>query len=242
MQSIKLTARVAGILYLIVIVCGIFAEKYVRIRLVDFNDGAQTIINISQNELLYRLGFVSDLLMQSAYFLLPVLLYRILKKANKWLAQIMVLCVSVAVAIMCINMLNHYAPLLLINSEGFNSVQIQNQVLFYLTLHSHGYHIAQIFFGIWLLPLGYLTFKSGLFPKFIGVFLMIGCLGYLTAFGIYFIFPEKSEVLSSYLTIPADIGEFSLCLYLLIIGVKKVPNNNCERLAADSTEYLHQNN
>ncbi|HEA19758.1 MAG TPA: DUF4386 domain-containing protein [Pricia antarctica] len=220
MKSIKNTARIAGVLYLLVIVFGIFAEKYVRNTLVNLADGQQTIVSITQNEFLFRLGFVSDLLMQLAYFLLPLVLYRILKKINKWLAQTMVLSVSVAVAIMCVNMLNHYAPLVLINHSILDSKQLENTVLFHLDMHSKGYHIAQIFFGLWLLPLGYLVLKSGLFPKLIGIFLMIGCLGYLTDFVLYFLFPSENQNLSEWITLPADLGEFSLSLYLLFKGVK----------------------
>tara|TARA_R110001583_G_scaffold69215_4_gene196386 strand:- start:1099 stop:1809 length:711 start_codon:yes stop_codon:yes gene_type:complete len=220
MKSIKNTARIAGVLYLLVIVFGIFGEKYVRNTLVNLADGQQTIVNITQNEFLFRLGFVSDLLMQLAYFLLPLVLYCILKKTNKWLAQTMVLGVTVAVAIMCVNMLNHYAPLVLLDHSILDPKQLENAVLFHLDMHSKGYHIAQIFFGLWLLPLGYLVLKSGLFPKIIGIFLMIGCFGYLTDFVLYFLFPSKSQNLSEWITLPADLGEFSLCLYLLIVGVK----------------------
>ena len=117
-------------------------------------------------------------------------------------------------------MLNHYAPLLLLNTQGFNSEQIQYTVLFHLNLHNKGYHIAQLFFGLWLLPLGYLTYKSRLFPRIISVFLMIGCFGYLTDFVLYFLFPVENNVLLEWITLPADLGEFSLCLYLLIKGVK----------------------
>ncbi|MRI01399.1 DUF4386 family protein [Kriegella sp. EG-1] len=219
MKSIKITARVAGILYLIVIVCGIFAEKYVRLNLVDLSDGLQTIKNISQNEFLFRLGFVSDLLMQLAYFLLPLFLYRFLKSTNNWLAQIMVLSVTVAVAIMCVNMLNHYMPLLLIEQTEMSSEVLQKQVLLYLHLHKDGYHIAQLFFGLWLLPLGLLIYKSELFPNSIGVILIIGCFGYLTDVVLYFLSPNVNTAISNWITLPADIGEFSLCLFLLIKGV-----------------------
>jgi hypothetical protein len=220
MKSIKTTARIAGVLYLIVIVCGIFAEKYVRSSIIVWTNGTKTIENITQNEFLFRLGFVSDLFMQLAYFLLPLVLYRILKDTNRWLAQIMVLSVVTAVAIMCTNMLNHYAPLLLLEQAGLSPVELQNEVLFYLNLHSNGYHIAQIFFGLWLLPLGYLAFKSGLFPKIIGILLMIGCFGYLIDSVLYFLFPVENKAVSEWITLPADIGEFSLCLFLLIKGVK----------------------
>jgi hypothetical protein len=224
MLSEKYLARIAGLLYLIVIICGIFAEKYVRFTLVDLNDSAVTAQNIGNQEFLFRMGFVADLIMQLAYFLLPVVLYKLLKKTSKELAGLMVLSVTVAVAIMCINMLNHYAPLLLLNhniyTSAFSTEQINNSVSFYLEMHNKGYHIAQLFFGLWLLPLGYLVFKSERFPKIIGILLMVGCFGYLTDFLIYFLYPENSIALSEYITAPADLGEFSLCLYLLIKGVK----------------------
>lgn len=224
MLSEKYLARIAGLLYLIVIICGIFAEKYVRFTLVDLNDSAVTAQNIGNQEFLFRMGFVADLIMQLAYFLLPVVLYQLLKKTSKELAGLMVLSVTVAVAIMCINMLNHYAPLLLLNhniyTSAFSTEQINNSVSFYLEMHNKGYHIAQLFFGLWLLPLGYLVFKSERFPKIIGILLIVGCFGYLTDFLIYFLYPESSIALSEYITAPADLGEFSLCLYLLIKGVK----------------------
>ncbi|MRX66321.1 DUF4386 domain-containing protein [Maribacter luteus] len=223
MKSIKTKARVAGVLYLVVILCGIFAEKYVRATLVDMVNGVKTIENITQNEFLYRLGFVSDLLMQLAYFLLPLVLYRILRNTHKWMAFIMVLSVAVAVAIMCSNMQNHYAPLLFLKGVGEGSEHLQSQVLFYLGLHNIGYHIAQMFFGLWLLPLGYLVYRSGLFPRFIGVLLMMGCMGYLLDFLVYFILPDIGNELSVWITLPADLGEFSLCLFLLIKGVRSKP-------------------
>ena len=79
MLSEKYLARIAGLLYLIVIICGIFAEKYVRFTLVDLNDSAVTAQNIGNQEFLFRMGFVADLIMQLAYFLLPVVLYQLLK-------------------------------------------------------------------------------------------------------------------------------------------------------------------
>ncbi len=219
MKSIKSTARVAGALYLILILCGIFAEKYVRTTIVDMVDGGKTIENITDNVFLFRLGFISDLFMLLAYFLLPMVLYRIFKDTHKWMAQTMVLGVSVAVAILCTNMLNHYAPLLLIPGEDFNSVQLQQQVLFYLRLHKEGYHIAQVFFGFWLFPLGYMVYRSKLFSNLIGILLMVGCVGYLTDFVIHFLFTDDAT-LTAFITLPADLGEFSLCLFLLVKGVK----------------------
>ena len=225
MYSNKQIARFGGFLYLLLILFGVFAEKYVRNSLVDADNAAQTARNITDNAMLFRLGFVADLFMQLTYFLLPIVLYQLLKKTSRVWAGLMVLSVTVAVAIMCSNMLNHYAPLLLLDQNGyvnaFNVDQIHSTVLFYLQMHTIGYHIAQLFFGLWLLPLGYLVFKSDKFPKIIGLFLIVGCFGYLSDFILYFLLPEKSSAVSEYITAPADLGEFSLCLYLLIQGVKE---------------------
>lgn len=223
MNNNKKIARIAGLLYLIVIICGVFAELVVRAKLFDIQDTGATVSNIQSSEFLFRLSFVSDLMMQTSYFFLPMVLFLLFKKVNKPAASAMVLSVTVAVAIMCTNMLNHYAPLQLLSNvkylNGFSAEQLHTQVMFYLDLHNKGYHIAQIFFGIWLLPLGYLVYQSGMFPKIIGIFLMVGCFGYLADFIVFFLFPDAKNI-AELLTIPADLGEISFCLYLLIKGIR----------------------
>lgn len=229
MNSNKKIARVAGILYLIVIICGVFAEYFVRSKVLVPNDAAATAHNIMASEWLFRLGFVSDIIMLTAYFFLPLVLYLLLKPVNKYHARLMVFCVLVAVSILCVNMLNHIAALLLLNGadylSAFNTGQLHGLVMFFLDMHKHGYLIAQVFFGLWLFPLGYLVFKSGFFPRILGILLMIGSFGYLVDFFIFFLFPHYVSTISPIITLPADIAEFSLCLWLLIKGVKNQPKN-----------------
>ena len=236
MYSNKQIARIGGFLYLLLILFGVFAEKYVRNSLIVADNAALTTRNITDNVMLFKMGFVADLLMLVTYFLLPLVLYQLFKKTSRALSGLMVFCVIVAVAIMCSNMLNHYAPLLLLHQNGFENAfnvdQIHSSVLFYMQMHTIGYHIAQLFFGLWLLPLGYLLIRSGQFPIIIGILLMIGCTGYLVDFIIYFLFPGHSSTLTQFVTAPADIGEFSLCLYLLVQGVK----GNHSTISQRSTE------
>ncbi|MDP5276732.1 DUF4386 domain-containing protein [Chengkuizengella axinellae] len=143
---------------------------------------------------------------------------------NKNHAMLMVLCVLIAVSVLSVNMLNHIAPLLLLNNSDYLSVfetsQLHSFSMFFLELHSYGYLIAQIFFGLWLFPLGYLVYKSGFIPKMIGILLMLGCFGYLIDFFISSLYPNSLSLISLIVTVPADLGEFSLCLWLLIVGVK----------------------
>ena len=197
MNSNKKTARIAGLLYLLTVVFGILAE-FVRSTLIVYGDAAATAHNIMASESLFRIGFVSDLIMMTCYLLLALILYVLLKPVNKNLASLFVLFTLVSVAIMCINMLNQFAaPLLLSGADYlkvFEADQLHAQVMLFLNLHKHGYLIAQIFFGLWLLPLGYLVFKSGYFPRILGILLMIACFGHLIQFFTLFLFPNYAVI------------------------------------------------
>ena len=135
----------------------------------------------------------------------------------------MVLFVLASVAIECINALSQFIALELLSGADFLTVftadQLTALVRLFLNMHGHGILIAQIFFGLWLLPLGYLVYKSGYFPRIFGVLLMIGCLGYLIDFFQYFLFPKYEIVTYPGLAV-ATIAEISLCLWLMIKGVK----------------------
>ncbi|MEW7291116.1 DUF4386 domain-containing protein [Aquimarina sp. 2304DJ70-9] len=224
MYSNKKLARVAGLLFLILVLCGVFAEFFVRSKMFVPGDTVATIENIKASEWLFRLGIVSDLVMSIAFFFFPFALYLIFKQINTFQSKVMVASVMIAVAIYCMNMLNQVAVLLLTSGadylNAFETDQLDGLAIFFLKMHTNGYFIDQIFYGLYLLPLGYMIFKSGIIPKIIGIMLMLGCIGDLIDVGMYFLFPNHESVFFSNITIPADIGEISLCLWLLIKGVK----------------------
>lgn len=224
MNSKKTTARIAGLLFLILVVLGIFAEFFVRQKIIVPDNALATAQNILASEGLFRLGIVSDLLMTTVYFFFPLVLYKLFNEVNKGHARLMVLCVMISVAILCVNMFNQVAALVLLSGadylNGFDSEQLQGMVMFFLNMHTNGYMIAQIFYGLYLFPLGYLVYKSGFLPKIIGVFLMLGCIGDFMDFGRYFLSPNSESIILLNATLPANIGEFSLCLWLLIMGIK----------------------
>jgi hypothetical protein len=225
MNSDKKTARLAGFLYLLVIIFGVFAELYVRAELIVPNNAVETLNNIRANKSLLRLGFISDLLMQTAFFLLPFPLYRLFKRVNKNQAMLMVLSVMVSVAIMCLNMLHQFAAILILERENsiavFDAELIGELVFLFLDLQKHGYRIAQIFFGLWLFPLGYLSYKSGFIPKIIGVFLMVACFSFFVDFFLFFMLSDYNISVSALITLPTTIGEFAMCFWLLIKGVQR---------------------
>ena len=216
------TARVAGFLYLILMVCGIFSYMFVNSRLIVPGDTATTINNIMASESLYVSGIVSWLISQTVFILLVYVLYKLLKPVNKNHAFLMVMFVLVAVPISFINELNKFAALLLLSGAdyltAFDVGQLQALVPLFLDLHEYGIHINSMFFGLWLLPLGYLVFKSGYIPRILGILLMIGWFGYMLEFFTFFLFPDFNAAIEPVFTI-TGIGEFLLVLWLLIKGV-----------------------
>ncbi len=223
MDSIKKTARLAGLIYLLVIIFGVFAEVGVRSQLILAGDPTATAGKITASQSLFRLGFVSDLVMMTLYFLLAYALYLVFQPVKKNLALLFLLLTLASVAIMSINMLHQFAALLLLNGAGylqtFSAEQLQALALLFTELHRYGYFISQIFFGLWLLPLGYAGFKSGYFPKVLGILVMLASLGHLIQFFQVFLLPDYKAISYPGLAV-ATIGEFSLCFWLLIKGVK----------------------
>ena len=199
--------RFAGVMYLIVLV---FSVSALAIR--------GNIPLTSDSLDLYMISFILDLIHMLAYLLLVWALYVYLKHINQNSALLMVISVVVAVAIMSLNMLSHYASMILISGDTylqvFSAEQLNALALFFKKLHENGFLIAQIFFGLWLLPLGYLVYHSGFIPKLLGSLLMVGAFGYLIDFLIYFLAPQLRVISAPGLVI-ATIAELWMIGWLL---------------------------
>ena len=139
----------------------------------------------------------------------------------------MVLLAVVSVPLSYAYLLDKFAVLTLIHKSNFLNVfeadQLQAQVLLHLHYYDNGILLASIFWGLWLFPFGYLVYKSGFLPKILGIFLMIGCFGYLIDFlGRYFMTDKYDGMgISNFVRLPGSIGELGICLWLLIMGVKE---------------------
>ena len=214
----KNTARKAGFLYLLLAVFGAFGILYIPTLIVP-GDAAATVINIQASEALFRLSFVSGLISQTIFILLVLVLYKLLKPVNKDQAVLMVIFALVGVPIAMLGQLNQIAALLLLSDinylTAFSADQLQAQAMFFLELSENSVFIAQIFWGLWLLPFGYLVYKSGFFPKILGILLIIGCFGYLFDFLTFFMFPNFDMTISEV----TGMGELLILLWLLIKGV-----------------------
>lgn len=226
MYSNQKMARIAGLLYLVVVLTGMFSLAYVPSKLMDWDNAAQTFQNIKSNELLFRLGIVSSLICYTFFLFLPLVLYRLLKTVNQTQAIAMAVLAIVSVPIAFVNSLNNFAVLSLVSEAAYlktvTAGQLQSQLMFYLDQYHAGILVVQIFWGLWLFPFGYLVYKSGILPKLLGILLMAGCVGYLCNFLGNMLITNYSELgISSYVRLPASIGEIGTCLWLLLMGTKE---------------------
>ncbi len=217
--SINRTARLAGALYLGMAPFSIFGVIYVPSLLIVPGDAATTAGNIMASQMLFRSGIVSHLIGQTIFIFLVLTLYRLLKPVNKGHALLMVVLALLGVPIAVLNEVNHLAVLLLLGGTNyltaFDPDQLQAQAMLFLDLRQYGILLAQIFWGLWLLPLGYLIFRSGFLPGILGVLVMIGCLGYLIDCVVLILFPTSAMTISQF----TFVGELLFPLWLLFKGV-----------------------
>ncbi|MBL7996585.1 DUF4386 domain-containing protein [bacterium] len=216
-------ARVCGVLYLIMIVAGGFAEMFVREGLTVSRDAAATAQNILASEQVYRIGFVADLVCLISGTFLSLIFYVMFKRVNKNLSLLALIFSIVAGAVMAGNLLNQLAPLLLLHKavylKAFTLEQLQTLSLFFLNLQSQGYGISLLLFAFYFPIIGYLIYKSNFLPRILGLIYTLAGIGYLSNSLAMFLFPPILAVLFPYSLLPAFIGESSMCLWLIVKGV-----------------------
>lgn len=220
MCSIKKTARLGGVLYLIIIVAGTFAEAFVRSKLIVSGDATATANNIMASQLLWRIGIAGDLIMHVCDVPLMLIFYVLLRPVNKNLALLAVLFNLVQTAVLVAYKLNLLEALFLLGSADYLKAFEPHQLhaLAYLAIKSDGYGfgIGLIFFGFECLILGYLIFRSGYLPRIIGVLMQIAGLCYLTNSFILLLAPKFASII---FMMPCLVAELSFCLWLIVKGV-----------------------
>ncbi len=235
MNSPKRLARIAGVLYLLVGIFGGFAEGFVEPRMYVAGNAAATAGNLLANSGLVRLGVFSDLFQATVWVFVGMTLYLLLKHVNKSMASAMLVLVAIGAGIVCLNAVFEFEGLRAatgaIDLAAFGTAGSHALVLLLLDTQHYGIFIAQIFFGLWLVPLGYLAYKSsGWFPRTLGIMLVVGGACYLVDLLAQFLFPDFGQNIHAFVTIPSAIAEISMVLYLLVIGVKTVKSD--ERILA----------
>jgi hypothetical protein len=224
----KKMARVAGIMYLGVIILGIMAQV-ILMGIIVPGEPTETANNILDNEMLFSSANVIWLVSELLFLLLGVVLFVVLKPVNKNLAMLMLVFIGVGVAIECLNTLNNFAALQLLTSDQYSAVftteQLHAQALSYIETWQAGYSIGAILsFGPWLIVAGYLVYRSEHFPKILGVLVALAGIAILIENVQLLILPHF-EVLTYLTGIVSVIGEFAFCGWLLVKGVKITEKN-----------------
>ncbi len=223
-SSPKLLARIAGVLYLLNGICSAFALLFVYAKVYVPGDAATTARNLLTNSGLVRMGVVADLVQATVWVFLALTLYRLLKPANRGVASAMVVLVAIGAGIVMLNEVFGFEALRVatgaVNLAPLGSAGSNAVALLLVDAQHYGLLIAQIFFGLWLVPLGYLAYKSGWFPKALGVVLILGAVCYIVDMLALFLVPDFGKAIHGYITIPSAIAEIWMVGYLLVIGVK----------------------
>jgi hypothetical protein len=236
MNSLKRQARFAGLLYLLACLPAPFALIYVPGKLIVPGDATATANHVRASETLLRLGMAGELINAVGFIFVVFALYRLLKGVNKNHAAIMVTLFVVSVPISFLNVLNDIAALILASGANFLSVfeksQLDALVLVFLRLHTHGFLVAQIFWGLWLFPFGILVIQSRFIPRALGVLLIIACFAYLADSFTFLLLPHYGHLVSNVATVFEGIGELSIVFWLLIWGAKEQPSREQTALAS----------
>ena len=235
MTLMKNPGRVAGLLYVVASVPVFFALMYVPSKILVRGNATATAANISAHEILFRLGIVAELTGQAMFIFVALALYELLKEVNRRHALAMLTLILVAIPIAFLNEVNSLAALVLVRGADFLSVfdEPQRDALarLFLNLRGGGFDVAGIFWGLWLFPLGLLSYRSGSIPRILGVLLMIGCFAYLANSFTSLALPQYEEIVSRWAS-PLQAVELLFMFWLLIMGARPKPQGNTPHATA----------
>ena len=219
-------ARIAGAVYLSMVVTAPFSLIYIPSKLIVRGDATATANNILAHETLFRLGIVADLITSIIFICVVLALYRLLSGVNKTLASLMVALVLVSAAVGFINVLNNIGALILFRGADFLTVLEKPQRdaigMLFLRLHGQGNVINEIFWGLWLFPFGVLVMRSRFLPRILGVWLVINGFAYLAISLTGLLFPQYMDKVYN-IAFPVLFGELAIMLWLVIKGAKVQP-------------------
>jgi len=225
-------ARIAGGIYLLMVLTAPFSLIYVPSKLIVRGNALATADNILAHETMFRLSIFGDLIGHVIFICLAVALYRLLSNVNKTWAILMVSFVLVSAAVGFLNALNNIAAVILFRGGEFLDVIDKTQRdalgMLFVRLHNNGEFISEIFWGVWLFPFGLLVYRSGFLPRLLGVWLIVACFAWIALSITALFFPSHYGAAFTWLQ-PAFFAEMAIMLWLLIRGA------NLSALPAEAT-------
>jgi len=220
MNSVNKIARTAGLFYLLYVIISIIANLFGKFVFVD---APVTVNHIMTHAFQFRIGFVVNLFSVVFFLIAAWALYVLLKPVNKDLALLFLLFNLAGFIVWLFSSLCLFASLLILNGTEYIKVfqpdQLQALAVFFVNLYKNGSFIAQVPYGVWLFPLGYLVLKSGFLPKILGVLLIADGVCQFVYVCQRLIFPESAIIAYPCLVI-SFIAEISLALWLSVKAVK----------------------
>jgi len=221
--SLKKTARLAGLLYLIMIIAGVYNIMYLSSKIIVKGDAATVANNILSNEFLFRTGIISDFISNIIFVFLVLALYRLLKQVNEHRAKLMVALVIVQIPTVFIMEAFNITSLMILKGEIFKTFELsqrQDLAMLFHKINDYGMMTLELFWGLWLIPLAQLVYKSGFIPRIFGILLMINGIAYMIDSFIFMLLPNYHAFINQFILLFVIPGEISIMLWLLIKGVK----------------------
>ncbi|WP_336518224.1 DUF4386 domain-containing protein [Pollutibacter soli] len=222
-SQLKRTARIAGLLYLVMGITGAIGIMMVPQKLFVPGNTEATVMNITSKEFLFRLGIFCGLVCQTVFIFLALTLFRLFKTVSKSLASTLLALVIVSVPIAYFIIFNQFYALVLLKENFMTNIDAgyrQSMIMASLKMYENGNTIIGIFWGLWLIPFGMLSFRSGFIPKILGVLLVAGGISYLLDATAFILFPPFQKYTSVMVAIFSAIAELAMVLWLLIKGVR----------------------
>jgi hypothetical protein len=219
-MNVQRYARVAGVLFLISLVAGGLGEAYIPWIIVA-GDAAATVANIRNFDMLYRLGFATFMIESLCDITIVLLMYALLKPVNREVSLLAGFIGLVGTAVFAVAELFYIAPVLIVGGSAsylstFSPEQLNSLAMLSLKFYSYGGMITTAYYGMsWILR-AYLIFRSGYLPKFLGVLMAIGGLGFLVRNFLLILAPAYASDALLMLMFP---GGLTLAIWLLVKGV-----------------------
>lgn len=216
------SARTAGVLYLVIVVCGIFAEVGVRSRLIEPGDAATTAGNILGSPGLFRAGVAADIVMFVCDVALAIVLYQLFRPLDRTLAMVAAAFRMTQTAVIGLNLLNMFQALRILDDAAYTQVfgadQRESLALLYLDAHKYGYILGLTFFGASTLIIGYLAWTSHVTPRPLAALLVVAGVGYIADCAMFFLVPGYDGGVSAIVLAPALVAEIWFAAWLLVKG------------------------
>ncbi len=227
MNSTSNPGRFAGLLYVLTSIPGAVSLIYIPNKLIVSGDAAATAHNILASETLFRLGIACNLITQILFMWVALALYDLFKGVNRRHAVLMVGLIAIPLPIVLMNELNAIAALVLVRGADFLSVfsipERNAMAMLFLDVHGEAFVIAEIFWGLWLFPLGLLVYRSGFFPRILGILLVAKCFYFLAISFVSLLVPRYEGIVHRWTT-PLHFGELIFMFWLVIMGAKPTPS------------------